>query len=315
MNRLRGHSAVFPLAVATLGALLAGGALSAQGNAEIFCRGERLCAPDNLVFLWDENGDSVLRVDGAVRDIEATVFIDARSERLTGWSYGLRHDPDVLSLLGSACAQERYDFICGTDAGERVVEPFFNQSLITGPQQGSEHGFISAVVLSFTAPAFLPVGQLNSVAKLRYRVTGNTGSATAIWFVDGELRPGPDTPAVRLTVEVGFGGGGPSRLVHGRLEFPSVSFRRGDVNDSGALEVTDAINLLGWLFLGSPGASCMDAADTDNSGRLDLSDAINILVFLFGGDLPPGPVLLGEGCVEDREGKADGVSCESSASC
>ena len=59
----------------------------------------------------------------------------------------------------------------------------------------------------------------------------------------------------------------------------------------------------------------MDAADTDNSGRLDLSDAINILVFLFGGDLPPGPALLGEGCIEDREGKADGVSCESSASC
>ena len=135
-----------------------------------------------------------------------------------------------------------------------------------------------------------------------------------IWCVDNELRPGPDTPAVRLSVETGFGGGGPSRLVHGKLEFPSVSFRRGDVNDSGTLEVTDAINLLGWLFLGSPGASCMDAADTDNSGRLDLSDAINILVFLFGGDLPPGPPLLGEGCAEDREGEADGISCESATS-
>ena len=173
----------------------------------------------------------------------------------------------------------------------------------------------SAVVLSFTAPAFLPAGQLSSVAKLRYRVTGSPGSATMIWFVDNELRPGPDTPAARLSVEAGFGGGGPSRLVHGKHEFPAVSFRRGDVNDSGTLEVTDAINLLGWVFLGSPGASCMDAADTDNSGRLDLSDAINILVFLFGGDLPPGPPLLGEGCAEDREGEADGISCESAPSC
>lgn len=102
MNRLRGHSAVFLLAVATLCALLAGGVLSAQGNAEIFCRGEMLCAPDNLVFLWDENGDSVLRLDGAAREVEATVFIDARSKRLSGWSYGLRHDPYALSLLGSA---------------------------------------------------------------------------------------------------------------------------------------------------------------------------------------------------------------------
>ena len=301
--------------IAAVCALIGSGTIAAQENGELFCRGEALCVPDNLVFLWDENGDSVLRLEGAARQVEATVFIDVRSERLSGWSYGLRHDPDVLSLLGSICAQERYDFICGTDAAERLVEPSFSQSLITGPQQGSEHGFISAVVLSFTAPAFLPVGQLSSVAKLRYRVAGSPGGETMVWFVDGELRAGPDTPAVRLSVEAGFGGGGPARLVHGKLEFPPVSFRRGDVNDSGALELTDAISFLGWLFLGSTGAGCMDAADTDNSGRLDLSDAINILVFLFGGDLPPGPLLLGEGCEEDRGGGDDGLSCESFSSC
>lgn len=296
-------------------ALAGRGNLAAQENVEIFCSGGDSCVPDNLVFLWDRNGDSVLELDGAERELEATVFIDARSQRLTGWAYGLRHDADVLTLLGSECAPAGFDFICGTDAGDLAVEPFFNQSLIVGPQQGSEHGFISVMLLSFIAPAFLSAGQLNSVAKLAYRVDRSPRGATLVRFVADELRAGPDTPAVGLVVETGFGGGSPSRLVHGKLEVASVSFRRGDVNDSGTLEVTDAINLLGWLFLGGPGSTCLDAVDSDNSGRLDLSDAINVLVFLFGGDLPPGPDLLGEGCDEDPEGEDDGISCESYTSC
>ena len=88
------------------------------------------------------------------------------------------------------------------------------------------------------------------------------------------------------------------------------------MNDSGALEVTDAINFLTWMFLGGPAPGCMDAADADNNGTLGLSDGINILTFLFGGgDALPEAGLLGNGCAPDPEGEDDGLLCESYSNC
>ena len=67
-------------------------------------------------------------------------------------------------------------------------------------------------------------------------------------------------------------------------------FRRGDADDSGRLNITDAITVLNWLFLGSATPSCTDAADADDNGRNNITDAIQLLQFLFlGGPPPPAP--------------------------
>ena len=66
-------------------------------------------------------------------------------------------------------------------------------------------------------------------------------------------------------------------------------FHRGDSNDDGVLDVSDAIAILGHLFLGSPALSCREAADANSDGDLDISDGVAILGYLFLGDLPPGP--------------------------
>jgi len=67
-------------------------------------------------------------------------------------------------------------------------------------------------------------------------------------------------------------------------------FRRGDVDDNGNVEVTDAIRILGYLFLGGDRPSCMETADADNNGNIELTDGIRILGYLFlGGDPPPPP--------------------------
>ena len=287
----------------------------AQDHAEIFCEGEDSCVPDSFVFRWDENGESVLVLDGEEGELAATVFLDTRSDMVMGWFYGLRHDPAVLTLLENDCDEERIGFLCGTDAAEYVVDPFYNLSAVVGEAEGSEAGFISAVILSFVAPAHLPAGRLNSIAKLTYRVGTVPGTGTMVRFVADELRTLPESPTVGVAIEVGADGGGPQTVVHGRLEVPFVAFRRGDVNDSGALEVTDAINFLTWMFLGGTAPACMDAADADNNGRLGLSDAINVLVFLFGGDAPPGPATVGGGCEADPEGDDDGLLCESYTNC
>jgi hypothetical protein len=77
-------------------------------------------------------------------------------------------------------------------------------------------------------------------------------------------------------------------------------FKRGDVDASNLVELTDVVNLLGYLYLGAPkNLTCFDAADFDDSGVVELTDAINILGWLYLGspktvDLPaPGPLACG----------------------
>jgi hypothetical protein len=64
-------------------------------------------------------------------------------------------------------------------------------------------------------------------------------------------------------------------------------FRRGDSNDDGKADISDAIRILGFLFTGSARPPCMKAADSNDDGKVDISDAIGILGFLFLGSAPP----------------------------
>jgi hypothetical protein len=58
-------------------------------------------------------------------------------------------------------------------------------------------------------------------------------------------------------------------------------FRRGDHDGSGLSDITDALNLLGFLFLGTTSPICNNASDFDNSGALDITDALILLGHLF----------------------------------
>jgi len=72
---------------------------------------------------------------------------------------------------------------------------------------------------------------------------------------------------------------------------PTVTtFVRGDPDSDGAVNITDGIVILTFLFLGGAQLSCQDAADTDNSGAIDLSDAVALFNYQFlGGNAPPPP--------------------------
>ena len=64
-------------------------------------------------------------------------------------------------------------------------------------------------------------------------------------------------------------------------------FIRGDCDQSVVVDLSDAIKLLSYLFLGTDDPICLDACDTDDSGDLDISDAIKLLSYLFLGSAPP----------------------------
>jgi len=67
-----------------------------------------------------------------------------------------------------------------------------------------------------------------------------------------------------------------------------AGFIRGDANSTGAMDLTDAIVILSYLFLSGPPPECDDAADADDSGSLSITDPILILGRLFLG-APPLP--------------------------
>ena len=62
---------------------------------------------------------------------------------------------------------------------------------------------------------------------------------------------------------------------------PEPMFRRGDHDGSGLADITDGLNLLGFLFLGTTPPICGNASDFDNSGLLDITDALILLGHLF----------------------------------
>jgi len=85
-----------------------------------------------------------------------------------------------------------------------------------------------------------------------------------------------------------------SPSARGRVEFgdnPVNDFIRGDSNDDGLLNVSDAVFTLSFLFIGDELPECVAAADTNDDGTVNITDVIRALNFLFmgGAGAPPPP--------------------------
>jgi hypothetical protein len=113
-------------------------------------------------------------------------------------------------------------------------------------------------------------------------------------WIDQETTSGAHTYALRGRISVSK-----STRASCALEVvpPSTeTFRRGDVDSNRVIEITDAIVLLSFLFLGGAEPGCLDASDADDNGRLEITDAINVLAYLYTGGRPtppPGPETCG----------------------
>jgi hypothetical protein len=71
---------------------------------------------------------------------------------------------------------------------------------------------------------------------------------------------------------------------------PETEFTRGDSNFDDRIDVSDAVFTLNFLFLGGIKPACDDAVDTDDTGSMDITDAVRLLDHLFrSGPAPPAP--------------------------
>lgn len=94
---------------------------------------------------------------------------------------------------------------------------------------------------------------------------------------------------------------------------PTPSFRRGDANDDGSVDVSDAVFTLDSLFVSGAPAACDDAVDSNDDGTIDISDAVTLLGALFVAGSPPIPAPGSTDCGADPT--PDSIDCGASSAC
>ncbi len=67
---------------------------------------------------------------------------------------------------------------------------------------------------------------------------------------------------------------------------PGVTFVRGDAQGDLSVNISDAVAVLAHLFNGRP-VRCVDAADVDDNGTVEITDALFIVGYLFLEGEPP----------------------------
>jgi hypothetical protein len=99
-----------------------------------------------------------------------------------------------------------------------------------------------------------------------------------------------------------------------RIPDPEVfeaTFKRGDSNGDGFVNISDPIHLLGCSFLGTSCPTCDDAADANDDGEVNISDAVFGLNCLF---VRGCAGLTGERCETDTPAR-DGLRCRAYDPC
>jgi len=95
---------------------------------------------------------------------------------------------------------------------------------------------------------------------------------------------------------------------------PTVAFVRGDANGDGAVNLTDGVFILNYLFTSGPEPACQDAADVNDDGQLNITDGTYVLNWLFQNG--PAPVGYTGACGMDETpsaltcGASTGTCCE-----
>ncbi|HVR75848.1 MAG TPA: PKD domain-containing protein [Planctomycetota bacterium] len=210
----------------------------------------------------------------------------SHQEAITGFQLMGTYDPNILSLKGydftygvvaalgpdQVCFNDKgtyiemcciFDFFPPHDIGRQYLSPGTDQTLVNwifGVSPGAPQGVRTRVDL-VNDRSLSPVFN--------------------IFIVDNHSR----SPALTgANVEVLL------------LEKPHPGrFVRGDVDSNGAVNITDAIHILSFLFAGGPPPVCMDAGDIQDTGNLDISAPISLLTYMFLGGPPPAVPFPNEG--------------------
>ena len=90
--------------------------------------------------------------------------------------------------------------------------------------------------------------------------------------------------------------------------FRRLGFVRGECNNDGEVNLTDALCSLTWLFSGGSTPDCLAALNVNGDASVNIADPIALLNFLFaGGPAPKEPF---PDCGPNSPNIADGLGCD-----
>lgn len=242
-----------------------------------------------------QDTDDVIRI-GSVEaapgeEVEIPVYV-TNSVDIDAIQMVVRYDPALFTPIEDwADGGINYqDTAVGAILDSMGSHQFYFSSLQAHPEEGV---FTVGIVPSMIHIGYeLQPGIETLVAKLRGVVSPQAQPGTVIVL---EPTNGPDGNGVKppLLMKNELTHRGDARFV---ALFPQTEpgnlaivdditfFIRGDSNGDGVTNLSDAVHILGFLFLGGTGPSCKDASDADDSGVIELTDAVVILRTLFLGD-------------------------------
>jgi hypothetical protein len=223
---------------------------------------------------------------------------------------GATAPPGTIATLPFALYADRacegFAFEVGFDRD--VLEAVAIRPLYPEPDEGedlqilNDEGKLRCWVRFSNGPEHaLPARRTHQLLELEFLVNPETTATTTEIVFQGynSFRSFEDTYTVETADSFVLVNGFVSVLPDGTL------FIRGDSNGDEAVDVSDALTTLGYLFLrAAPRPACYDAADANDDGLIDLSDGIAVLNHLFvgTGDLPAPSGIAGSDPTPDSLG-------------
>lgn len=277
---------------------------------------------DTFLELYDDNCELIESDDDGGEGVQSRIarnlppgtyfvgvssFASGQSGEFTLRAQCVEGNNDICSDCPSEGVQagETRDGVLG--ASECIIQPF--DQPIELFSLTVEDLFIGSI--SVTSDDFAPsISFFNDFCDL---VVLNSNCPVAEFDACMSINLGPGTYMVAVSSR-DPGGAGAFRLdVSG--EAGGTPFIRGDVDSSGRVELSDAVQVLNFLFRGARQPGCLETADSNNDAQVNLSDGVYLLTWLFlGGAAPaaPGP---GCGLDPDDSGARGDLGCESYAGC
>ena len=264
-------------------------------------RGSSLCAAWFVAAWASPTLEAANRIfienrDVFIGDTAVVVAVKAENDQeRNGYSLSIKYDQTLLSVKNVTTT--------GTAAGSAEW---------TNARVVSELGAIQAgVVMDLSDPLTntLPVGPGLVLLNITLDVIATQPASTAIAPQDKLSTPEGgwlnlfSTRGVNTVPQLAGGTIGIKSKVVGN------TYQLGNCNGDRELipDITDAIFLLGWLFLGGQKPPCEAACDANSDASADLSDAVFLLSFLFQGG--PGPEAPYPACATAPSDKCAANTC------
>ena len=306
-----------------------------------------ICVDDRLELVFGGQAEtSAWEYDDPDAIVPGRVYMDVASGQVRGYTFGVAYDSDLIRLLPGSRGLNIGDSVNGDPLLSPVTAtlPASDGGMLSLRRNfvgDQEVGFTLSAVLGFRIPVVLPVGRqplvncnfelLQDVGSRGTRLTiepivSDTSVSLAIDqlvfpdevplpegnCIDGEdndadgLVDRDDTDCVQREAVSGV----PRRVVDGVVRRRTSTFRRGDIDNNGRVDITDAIGTANFVVgaAASAGTFCEDALDADDSGSILLTDALFAFNFLFlSGPAPPPPL---NDCALDPT--PDALGCDAS---